>query len=74
MSVSLKLVRVGAKNNPFYRVVAQTTRSKADGKYIEMVGSYNPNNKEIKIDKEKFAGWIKKGAIVTPALRKLIKK
>lgn len=72
MSVSIKLSRFGAKKAPFYRVVAQTTRSKRDGKALEMIGWWNPKDDTKKIDKKKLDSWIKKGAIVTKAVKKLL--
>jgi len=74
MSVSIRLSRLGAKKLPFYRVVAQTTRSKRDGKSLDVLGWWNPIKKEFSIDKERFSQWIKKGAIVTGAVKKLYEK
>lgn len=72
MSVSIKLSRFGAKNAPFYRVVAQTTRSKRDGKSLEILGSWNPLKKELNINKDKLQAWLDKGAIITTGVRKVI--
>lgn len=72
MSVSIKLARFGAKKAPFYRIVAQTTRSKRDGKSLDMIGWWNPLKNEKNIDKKLLSSWVKKGAIVTPAVKKLI--
>lgn len=72
MSVSIKLSRFGAKKAPFYRVVAQTTRSKRDGKALDVIGWWNPVKDTKEIDKSKFTDWVKKGAIVTPAVKKLV--
>lgn len=74
MSVSIKLSRVGAKNNPIYRVVAAATKSKRDGKNLEVLGFYDPRNKWLKLDKEKLSSWIKKGAIVTNGVKKVTEK
>lgn len=74
MSVSIKLSRFGAKKAPFYRVVAQTTRSKRDGKSLDILGWYNPIKKTKKIDMEKYNSWVRKGAITTKAVKKLIEK
>lgn len=74
MSVSIKLSRMGAKNSPFYRIIASTTRSKVDGKNLEVLGTYDPKHKKIVIDNKKLEDWIKKGAILTTGIRKIIKK
>lgn len=72
MSVSIKLSRYGAKKSPFYRIVAQTTKSKRDGKALDILGWWNPNKKTKEINKEKISEWIKKGAIVTDGAKKVI--
>lgn len=74
MSVSIKLSRVGAKHNPIYRIVAATTKSKRDGKNLEVVGSYNHKLKTSSIDKSKLEAWVKKGAIVTQGVKKVLDK
>lgn len=74
MSVSIKLSRIGSKNNIFYRIIVGTTRSKVDGKNLDILGTYNPRDKKLEIDKKKLAEWIKKGAILTEGIRKIIKK
>lgn len=74
MSVSIKLARIGAKNNAFYRIIAGTTRSKVDGKNLGVVGTYDPRTKKAEVDKKKLAEWIKKGAILTEGVRKILKK
>ena len=75
MSVTVRLSVVGKKNRPFYRIVACTTRSKRDGKFLEILGTYNPhvNPPILNLDKEKFSAWIKKGAMVSAGLRKIMK-
>ena len=74
MSVSIKLSRVGAKNSPYYRIIAAPTRSKRDGKSLEIIGSYDPKLKKSTIDKKNFDKWVANGAIVTDAVKRLIKK
>ena len=73
MSVSIKLSRVGAKNSPYYRLIAAPTRSKRDGKSLEIIGSYDPKTKKAVYDKKKLDKWIENGAILTDAVRKLVK-
>jgi small subunit ribosomal protein S16 len=62
--VRIRLKRVGGKKHPFYRVVVADQRTARDGAFIEQIGTYDPfpNPPEIKIDEEKVAQWIKKGA------------
>lgn len=64
---------MGTKNNAFYRIIAGTTRSKVDGKNLEVLGTYNPKLKKLDIDKKKFESWTKKGAILTEGVRKILK-
>lgn len=76
MAVKLRLLRMGAKKKPFYRVVAADSRTKRDGKYIELVGTYNPvtNPAEIKINEEVALKWLSEGAIPTDTVRSLFSK
>ena len=52
MAVSLRLTRMGSKKRPFYRIIAIDSRSRRDGRYIELLGTYNPLNGERKINAE----------------------
>ena len=74
MAVKIRLARHGAKKRPFYRVVVADGRMPRDGRYIELVGRYNPvaNPKVIDIDLEKVDAWIAKGAQPTNAVAHLI--
>lgn len=74
--VKIRLRRDGAKKAPYYTVVVADSRYPTDGRFIEKVGSYNPmvDPAEIKIDTEKVAEWIKKGAKPTDTAAALIKK
>ena len=74
MAVKIRLKRRGAKKNPFYRIVVADSRSPRDGRLIEELGYYNPMNKELKLDNEKAADWVKKGAQPTDTARALLKK
>ncbi|MCI8387804.1 MAG: 30S ribosomal protein S16 [Clostridiales bacterium] len=76
MAVKLRLTRIGAKKNPFYRVVVADSRFPRDGRFIEVIGTYNPmvEPAEIKIDTEKAKTWIKNGAQPTDTVRALLKK
>ncbi|WP_026487236.1 30S ribosomal protein S16 [Caldanaerobius polysaccharolyticus] len=75
MAVKIRLMRMGAKNNPFYRVVVTDSRSPRDGKFIESIGYYNPISqpREVKIDAEKALEWLKKGAQPSDAVRLILK-
>lgn len=74
MSVSIKLSRYGAKKNPYYRIIAATTKSKRDGKNLDILGNYDPKFKKIEINNELLNSWIKKGAIVTNGVKKILEK
>lgn len=76
MAVRLRLKRMGAKKRPFYRIVAADSRSPRDGRFIELVGTYNPIAKpaEIKIDEEVAMKWLRSGAEVTDTVRDLFKE
>jgi len=75
MAVKLRLTRVGSKKNPIYRVVAADSRSPRDGKFIEIVGRYNPQSEPslIELDEAKVKDWLGKGAQPTEAVARLIK-
>lgn len=74
MAVKIRFKRMGAKKNPFYRIVVADSRSPRDGRFIEELGYYNPINKELKLDNDKAAEWVKKGAQPTDTVRALLKK
>ena len=74
MAVKLRLKRMGAKKRPFYRVVAADSRSPRDGRFIELVGTYNPiaQPAEIKINEEVALKWLTNGAEPTDTVRALL--
>ena len=74
--VKIRLRRMGAKKNPFYRVVVAESLAPRDGRCIEELGTYNPltDPAEIKIDVERAQYWIKNGAQPTDTARALLKK
>ena len=76
MAVKLRLMRMGAKKRPFYRVVAADSRYPRDGRFIEEIGYFNPLKEpaEIKVDAEKVKTWIKNGAQPTDTVKALLKK
>ena len=75
MSVKIRLKRMGAKNNPFFRIVVADSRSPRDGRFIEEIGCYDPKKLgEVKLDKERAEYWIKNGAQPSETARVLLKK
>ncbi|MDQ1425797.1 MAG: small subunit ribosomal protein [Acidimicrobiaceae bacterium] len=74
MAVKLRLVRVGKTKQPQYRVVAADSRSPRDGRFIEIVGQYNPRSEPsvISIDNAKALRWLKEGAQPTERVQKLL--
>ena len=74
--VKIRLKRLGAKKQPFYRVVVADSRSPRNGRFIEEIGYYNPltNPADIKIDAEKATKWIGNGAQPTETVKALLKK
>jgi small subunit ribosomal protein S16 len=75
MAAKIRLARVGSKKNPIYRVVVADSRSPRDGKFIEIVGRYNPQTQPstIEIDEAKVKDWISKGAQPTESVKRLMK-
>src|SRR5437667_11593105 len=75
LAVRMRLTRVGSKKNPVYRVVVADSRSPRDGKFIEIVGRYNPQHDPslIEFDEEKVKDWLGKGALPSEAVQKLLK-
>ena len=75
MAVKLRLTRVGSKKNPIYRVVAADSRSPRDGRFIEIVGRYNPQTEPstIELDEDKVRDWLAKGAQPTDSVARLLK-
>ena len=74
--VKIRLRRMGAKKDPFYRIVVADSRSPRDGRCIEEIGTYNPltDPATVTIDAEKAQQWIKNGAQPTDTVRALLKK
>ena len=74
MAVKLRLKRMGAKQRPFYRIVAADSRSPRDGRFIENIGTYNPLNGEINIKEEIAMKWLNNGAIPTDTAKNVLSK
>jgi small subunit ribosomal protein S16 len=75
LAVKLRLTRVGSKKNPIFRVVAADSRSPRDGKFIEIVGRYNPQTdpSTIEFDEERVKDWLSKGAEPSETVKRLLK-
>ena len=74
MAVKLRLMRMGAKKRPAYRIVASDSRARRDGQYIELVGRYNPILDETVVNEEVALKWLRNGAIPTDTVRSLLSK
>ncbi len=74
MAVKIRLARHGSKKAPFYRIVVADVRSPRDGRYIERIGSYNPQTQpsDVQVNVEKAQEWLGKGAQPTQQVRKLL--
>ena len=76
MAVKIRLTRMGSKKRPSYRIVATDSRSPRDGKYLELIGFYNPltDPAEVKINEEIALKWLKNGAVMTDTAKDLLSK
>ncbi|MGE4559789.1 MAG: 30S ribosomal protein S16 [Desulfobulbus sp.] len=76
MAVRIRLTRKGRKKQPFYRIVVANSEAPRDGKFLDILGTYNPmaNPASIMIDNEKLQDWIAKGATPSETVASLIKK
>ena len=76
MAVKIRLNRMGAKKNPFYRIVVADSRAPRDGRFIEVLGNYDPsqNPAVVNVDEEKVLEWMGKGAQPTDTVKNLFSK
>lgn len=76
MAVKIRLRRMGAKKNPFYRIVVADSRYPRDGRFIEEIGTYDPlkTPADVKIDVDKAKQWIANGAQPTDTVKDILKK
>ena len=76
MAVKIRLRRMGQKKNPIYRIIVADSRSPRNGRFIEEIGTYNPNTdpSEFKIDEELAKKWLTNGAQPTDTVKGLLKK
>jgi small subunit ribosomal protein S16 len=75
VAVAMRLTRVGSKKNPVYRVVVADSRSPRDGRFIEIVGRYNPQTEPstIDFDEDRVKDWLSKGAQPSNTVKRLLK-
>lgn len=76
MAVRIRLSRFGRKKQPFYRIVVQNSESRRDGKFLEIVGTYNPMTEpqQVTIHHDKLQSWLDKGAEPTTTVKSLLAK
>jgi len=76
MPVVLRLTRIGAKKKPFYRVVAANSRKPRDGKFLEILGTYDPKKQDenFMVKEERMLDWLSKGAQPSETVKSLLKK
>lgn len=77
MQVKLRLQRMGSKKRPYYRIIAASSVSKRDGKFLEIVGLYHPiaaEGQQTRLDAEKIKSWLDKGAQPTDSVRDILSK
>lgn len=76
MAVKIRLARHGAKKKPFYRIIVADSECRRDGRFLEIVGTYNPlpDPAEVSLKEERIKYWMDQGAIPTNTVRNLLKK
>ncbi len=74
MSVAIRFSRQGKKKSPFYRIVAADKRKARDGKFIELLGTYHPTTKVLKLDSERYQKWISVGAQPSGTLASIVRR
>jgi len=75
MAVKIRLTRMGAKGKPFYRIVAAESEYPRDGRFLEILGNYDPkkNPAEVLVKEDRVRDWLAKGAKPTPTVSNLLK-
>jgi small subunit ribosomal protein S16 len=73
MAVAIRMARGGSKKRPFYRIVATNSRSARDGRFIEQLGHYNPADKALTLDLERYDYWVGVGAQPSATMHRLAK-
>lgn len=72
--IAIRLTRFGRKKAPFYRIVATDSGKRQGGVVLEVLGTWKPAKKELKVKSEELKVWVSKGAQVSPAVKELLKK
>lgn len=70
--LAIRLSRIGKKNKPFYRLVISEKGRDLYGRALEILGSYNPHNKELKVKSERIKHWLEKGAEMSPTVNNIL--
>lgn len=76
MAVRIRLTRKGSKKKPYYRVVAADSEAPRDGRFLDILGFYNPMKEpaEINLDREKVNKWLENGALASDSVKTILKK
>jgi len=74
MAVAIRFSRQGKKKSPFYRIVAADKRCARDGRFIELLGTYHPVTKVLKLDQDKYQKWLKVGAQPSGTLSAIVRR
>lgn len=76
MAVGVRMRRMGARNDVSFRIVATDSRSPRDGKYLELLGWYNPKSRgeNFNLNLERIDHWLQKGAVISNTVRSLVRK
>lgn len=76
MATKIRLMRMGRKKRPFYRVVVADSKARRDGRFIEILGYYNPlvEPAEVKVDEEKALKWLSDGAVPTDTVKNILSR
>lgn len=74
MSVKIRLAKIGKKNAPIYRLVVSQTKTKRNGRFLDILGTYDPTKsvKNFEFDKQKYDEWVSKGALPTESAKELV--
>jgi len=72
--LKIRLVRFGKKKQPFYRITVAESKTPLRGRFVEVIGNYNPKTKDLKVDKEKAEKWLGLGAQPSEKIKTLLKK
>ncbi len=76
MAISMRLKRMGKKKRPFYRIVVADSESPRDGRFLEVLGTYNPliDPPDVTLNEDRVIYWLKEGALLSDTVRSILKK